>query len=382
MGEKSSPLEFLNQYQSTNTVNSYRLVYRKFFETVYGTDGSLEDLAAKYLGEERSREEDIQAFLVSLKERAPKTVKLYLSAVRVFLIENDVEIPQVFWRRLRGRIKGSRALTLDKVPSNVELRKIMTHLPVQGKALFLMLTSSGMRIEEAMQLQLSDLEYSMDPAKVSIRGEYTKTGNSRITFISREAKEAVEEWLKIREDYLKTATARTRYDRDREDERLFPFTSTNARVMWRLALQKSGNGKRDPRTGFSEIHPHVLRKFFRSQMATVIPVDVAEALMGHEGYLTEVYRRYSFEQLAKFYKQGEHVLLVFTEAGEVGELRKELKEERDNLQGIVNGLTAENLELKARVSRMEIEAIETRKKQEAIREEVSALRKDLEKLIE
>jgi len=33
------------------------------------------------------------------------------------------------------------------------------------------------------------------------------------------------------------------------------------------------------------VHPHVLRKFFRTKMGSVIPVDVVEALMGHEGYL-------------------------------------------------------------------------------------------------
>ncbi|MEM3629336.1 MAG: hypothetical protein QXW47_06335 [Candidatus Jordarchaeales archaeon] len=55
----------------------------------------------------------------------------------------------------------------------------------------------------------------------------------------------------------------------------------------------------------------MLRKFFRTRMATVIPVDIVEALMVHEGYLAEVYRQYSFEDLAKYYKQGEHTLLVF-----------------------------------------------------------------------
>ena len=31
----------------------------------------------------------------------------------------------------------------------------------------------------------------------------------------------------------------------------------------------------------------MLRKFFRTRLGAVIPVDVVEALMGHEGYLTE-----------------------------------------------------------------------------------------------
>ncbi len=171
------------------------------------------------------------------------------------------------------------------------------HLPVQGKALYLTLESSGMRIEEALQLQLGDLDLDADPVRVNIRGEYTKTGNSRVAFISRESRVAVLEWLKVREEYLGSASARSRYDKPMEDSRIWPFTTTNARHMWNLALSKTGNGKKDQATKIRQMHPHTLRKFFRTKMATLIPVDVTEALMGHEGYLTEVYRRYSMEDL-------------------------------------------------------------------------------------
>ena len=54
-----------------------------------------------------------------------------------------------------------------------------------------------MRIGEALQLELDDLNLNSYPAKIYIRGEYTKSGNPRIAFIFSEAKEAVEEWLKI-----------------------------------------------------------------------------------------------------------------------------------------------------------------------------------------
>lgn len=122
-----------------------------------------------------------------------------MAAVRTLLLENGVELPALFWRRLRGRRKGSRVLLIDKMPSNSELRRILTHMDVKGKALFLVLASSGMRIGEALKLRLGDLELDRELAKISIRGEYTKTGNPRIAFISREAKEALEEWLKLRE---------------------------------------------------------------------------------------------------------------------------------------------------------------------------------------
>jgi len=86
-------------------------------------------------------------------------------------------------------------------------------------------------------------------------------------------------------------------------------------------------------------------------MATVTPVDVVEALMGHEGYLTEVYRRYSLEDLAKFYKQGEHTLLVFV-GEEVSRLRAEIEERNRQLQTLINGLATENMELKTQVKHL------------------------------
>jgi len=81
-----------------------------------------------------------------------------------------------------------------------------------------------------------------------------------------------------------------------------------------------------------------------------MPVDVVEALMGHERYLTEVYRRYSVEQLAEFYVKGEHALLVFTEAQELGKIREEIEECNTQLQTLVNGLTSENIEFRNRIS--------------------------------
>ncbi|MDW8003991.1 MAG: hypothetical protein RMI04_04200, partial [Thermofilaceae archaeon] len=99
------------------------------------------------------------------------------------------------------------------------------------------------------------------------------------------------------------------------------------------------------------VHPHVLRKFFRSRLATVIPVDVVEALMGHEGYLTQVYRRYSIEDLANYYKQGEHTLLIFA-SEDVSKLRADLEERNKQLQTLINGLASENMELKTQVKNL------------------------------
>jgi molybdopterin-guanine dinucleotide biosynthesis protein A len=255
---------------------------------------------------------------------------------------------------------------LDKVPSNAELRRILSHMDIKGKSLFLVLASSGMRIGEALKLQTDDVDLSSEPARINIRGEYTKTGNPRVAFISSEAKEFLEEWLKIRENEISIAVKRsTRYEKKAEDKRIWPFEANTAYYIWRSSIKKAQFDKRFQYNNSLErfmVHPHVLRKFFRTKMGQVIPVDVTEALMGHEGYLTEVYRRYSLEDLAKFYKQGEHTLLVFAESENVSRLRAEIEERNKQLQALVNGLTAENMELKAKISRLERQMAELTQK--------------------
>ena len=232
-------------------------------------------------------------------------------------------------------------------------------MPIQGKALFLMLESSGMRIGEALQLKLGDVHLESDPVMVEIRGDYTKSGNPRRAFISSEAKESIEEWLKSIEEYLEQAVRKSKRrpqykgefkGKTLDDDRLFPFQNNTAYAIWSNALKKGRFKQRDASTNRHKIHPHVLRKFFRTKMGSVIPVDVTEALMGHEGYLTEVYRRYSVEDLAKFYKQGEPALLIF--GGDT--LRyTNLKKETEGLHFSVERIRTENKELREKIGEME-----------------------------
>jgi integrase len=371
---------FLSNYQNNNTFNNHRRALQTFFTTLYGKfkRDRLDEIGDRYFSENRNIEQDIQKYMVFLQKYAPLTQRIRMSSIKTFLMENDIEFPQKFWKRLSRRIKGSRALTLDKIPSNKELREILTHMPVHGKALFLLLESSGMRIGEASKLKLNDLILDKDPMRIQIRGEYTKTGNSRYAFASREAKETISEWLKVRQDYLTAASGKShRYGKSTEDDRLFPFRKTTSYIIWQGALKKAKLDGRDNSTNVRKLHPHVLRKFFRTRLGAIIPVDVVEALMGHEGYLTEVYRRYSVEDLAKFYLQGESALLVFTEAQQVTKLRQEVEERNKTLQTLVNGLTTENLEMKSKVAKMELENTDLKKRVQRTEEQLTEIMKIL-----
>jgi integrase len=369
--------DFMALYQSPSTQKVYRWAIKEFCKSVYGQVTDLGDVVEKYFSEKRDYEADVKTFFSKINDRPPKSIRLLISSVKTFLLENHVELKELFWKRLNRRIKGTRAISQEKVPSNSELRRILTHLPVQGKALYLTLESSGMRIGEAMQLTLEDIDLDLDPVKINIRREYTKSGDARITFVSGEAKESLEEWVKTRDDYIKTAVAKSPFPKDAEDERLFPFDVKTAYDQWRNALDKAKLNGRDKETNRHKIHPHVLRKFFRSK-AGMVSVDMAEALMGHSGYLTDVYRKYpnAEETLADFYKQIEPSLEVF---GRTGEQFSQLKEETTGLQAVVNRLTLENLSLNGRLDKAELRRRKMEKDMEKWREEADS---DIAKIID
>jgi integrase len=348
----NAAISFLDTYANKGTEKNFRWSLNAFFNAIYDEAPlDLSEVAERYVNEDdRNHERDLQRFLRSISTRPPKTQRLMLSCVKTFLLENDLELSQRKWKRLSGRIKGSRAATMDRVPRNEELKIILTHMPIKGKPLFLLLSSSGMRIGETLQLQLDDVD--MEHNTIAIRREYTKSGNSRHAFFSTETKEYLEEWLHNRDRYLEQAVGRSgRYDKDANNSRLFPFATSTPYSLWNPALTKSRNGARDPSTNRRKLHPHVLRKFFRTRMGGVINRDVVEALMGHEGYLTEAYRRYSMDELMQFYHDGEHALCIFG-GGSVVEGRIE-QLVRDGVKDMIVDLELENQQLKRRLDKQD-----------------------------
>jgi integrase len=283
-------------YESKVTKWNYKSMLSGYFSIFYN-EGTLEEKVEQYFNDKRDYEEDVRLYFSSILSRPPKSVEVMMSMCKTFLADSDIEFPSRFWKELKRKKKGHGAVTLDKVPTQEELRRIVTHLSLDGRAFFLTLASSGMRIGEVLQLRLGDIELSSDPTIVRIRAEYTKAGQQRITFVSSEAKEAIQEWLKMRLTFLK------RY-RKIDDGRLFPLNYKNMIKQWNGALEKTGLAEKDRVTHWNLFHIHVLRKFFRTQLGTVIPIDIVETLLGHSGYLTNSYRRYSESQLAEFYSKG------------------------------------------------------------------------------
>lgn len=348
-------MEFLDLYSSNNTICAYKVAIKKFLVFVYKTDFrmlQLEEHASRYIDENRTTEtieQDVEHFFVSIKSKPPKTIMLTLSAINKFLYKNKVKITPEFWEDLHSKVKGKGALTRVEIPTKEQLRNILLNIDLRGKAMILVLSSSGMRIGELMTLKLSEIDLTTDPAKVSISGVNTKSGESRTTFISSEAKAILEQYLKERKSLHEYAQNRAKSFSWNigEDDRLFPFSSSLLGRTWSEALGKTGLDKKDATTRRILLHIHTLRKFFRTNFGNP---DLAEVLMGHEGYLTFEYRHFNEQQLTEAYQICEPNLWILSDSQETEKLKKQLSEKSDQLQVIINTLVVENCEFKRKIS--------------------------------
>ena len=213
-----------------------------------------------------------------------KSVKGYVQSVKKFLLYNDIEIDQ---NRFRAKVTIPRAMTIEDEPLTMDkVRKLLTvGKPTKNmRALILVLLSSGMRLAEALNLKIEDVDFEFNPTKVRIRAVYSKTKRERIVFISDEARDAVKEIL-----YDIEPLQGVPYDDKRQFARkhipaektrlLFLYAgksiisreksaqTTFARVKRRAGLDQQFEDYKVP---FGKIHFHLFRKFFLTKGADTI----------------------------------------------------------------------------------------------------------------
>jgi len=348
--------EFLGMYNKYNTRKTYASSFKKFFSFIYGKNGKvgIEDcnrLSLHYLNEERDYFMDLLNFIKWLNDNKtpPKSVGVHVACVSEWLAYNGIEFNHRQKRMLRNKMPRNTARTVEEVLDREIIKKILLYMPIHGKALFLLLASSGMRLGEVLKLELDDIDLTTTPPKIVVRQEYTKTEEGRITFMSSEAAEALREWLKVRDKYIAQARNKNRglvskgigKEKELEDRRVFPFSANIAYSLWVKALEKAGFNGRDKSTGRKKYRIHGLRKFFRSQLGLAVGSDIAEVLMGHSG----VYQKYSLEELTQLYLKGEHKLIIFAPKKLI-ELGYEVKEDLQKNRRLLEELVLENKELK------------------------------------
>jgi integrase len=346
-----TPLDSFLVMLKPSTQKSYRKGVIQFLDFIYGSRDP--GLPQRYVDEVKAGRRDLAADLTNYfgnkcSHYAPTTYRFSTSIIKQFLLYNEIELPPILWRRVVGRMRGNRPLTMDQPPTPDELRRILEHSKLPYRAIFLILATSGLRVAELQQIRLTDVDLSKDPVRIQVRAGISKSKAARLTFMSQEAKESLEEWLKIRENYIRACTFRG----GRSSSSIFPFDYHTIVAAWQNGLRKAGLDDRDPQTQYRVRHLHTLRKFFRTRLGSVINADVVEALMGHEGGIQAIYRRYTPEDLSRFYSQGEAALAIMADSQAI-QKAKEIEKENETLRGMLSKMETDTREQRESIRKIQ-----------------------------
>jgi integrase len=136
------------------------------------------------------------SFLIQLNLSIP-SINLYIAAIKSYLAYYDIDIiPSKFKRK----VKMPKHYREDEEPLDVsDIRKILlSYNNTRLKSYLLMLASSGLRAIEACALRLHDIDFSINPTKIHVRKEYSKTRVSRDIYISDEATHYLKQWIDLK----------------------------------------------------------------------------------------------------------------------------------------------------------------------------------------
>lgn len=339
-----------------NTKKSYQGNINKYFKLInkdietYFNNNNLEQI-----------EDDLTIAYAELeKQDIPLlTRRTFFNSIKQFLGAFNKETKTLdFWDSLKAHLKGASPISDEDVPNTKDIKIVLSHGNTLSRAMFLMMSCTGCRIGELLALYPEDIDLEEKPAIMKIKRSYdrkkpghvknyTKTKKPRICFLSDESVTAYNEWLKERPQYLKTAVAKSPFMKSMEDNRIFPMSDENAREIWANLVKRSGLYKIDSNTNRLTLHPHCLRKFFRSYFGHA---DLAEHFMGHATGMTRFYRNMKLEDLAKEYTKYMQNVTIFGSGPNI--------ERVNNLQKQVNSLLEDNQKLRAEMNELKYKLLE------------------------
>lgn len=159
------------------------------------------------------------------------------------------------------------------------------NLSIRDRAMFELCYSSGLRLQELVQLKPHDIDFTEAQVRVVGKGEKT-----RIVPVGDYALAALSAWLKQRE-------ALPKLDSDAL------FVSSRGNRIHPRTVQQRLKIRADQQHLQSSIHPHVLRHSFASHvLQSSGDLRAVQEMLGHASIsTTQVYTHLDFQHLAKIY---------------------------------------------------------------------------------
>jgi integrase len=281
------------------------------------------------------------------KPLASNTIRKYLTIAKDFLnyLGCRIYIEDIKQRFRLPKARHAYEEGLTKETINRILRFANPKLATS----ILMLCSSGMRISELLQLRIQDIDFTKNPTTIIVKAETTKTRETRVTCISSEATNALQDYIK-RYKITNYLFIRDNHKSDEDYIKNLIVTRQSFERMLRHVRSNIPELNKKNENGRNAIHFHALRAWFKTQVTDAHQSDFAEALMGHKS-LKLVYYRQNENARAKTYLDVEHSLTI-AETEKIDQDYSKLQKDNLELHGIVENLSRQlqNLERKIKQS--------------------------------
>lgn len=266
-------VQFMTKEGNQTTANSLKKLHEK-----------LDNEADEY----KRRKYEIKAeSLQKRKGLSVATARNYFNFILSWLRLNGIKIDQ---HLLKEFVKFPKQRKEKKKPIPDEVvEQIANEMKPKYRGYWELLNVAGMRPDrEALNLLIRDFDFSVDPVKITIKAEFAKNGEERVTFCTKKIGD------KIRQFNIKDRLP---------NEKAFEFAYTAfyahfSRIRTRLGLsQKYQNG-----FNFL-INPYKARKRARTKLGAK-DKDFGEILIGHSD-ISNLYVERTDEELGQMYKENE-----------------------------------------------------------------------------
>jgi integrase len=182
------------------------------------------------------------------------------------------------------------------------------------------LACTGSRAVEGLSIRYADLDDTSNPAKILIRGEYTKIKVDRIFFLTTEMTKQIKLWLEYKHRtrrvcYKDTLTGETttEYRTPKQDPNALIFAVyqnvdvqdpgnlyPDLRATFARTLDRIGKGGLEDNKRRKKITLHSFRRFVKSTISDLGFGDYSEYFIGHNG--STYYRKTDKEKVEIFAK--------------------------------------------------------------------------------
>jgi integrase len=278
--------------------------FKKFVLVSYNRKLTVDEIVTKI----RNGSEDPYAlirnyatFLQRTNNISNSTLKFRIVTLKNFLEFYDVDISP---RKFKLKVKLPKVVRKTKEAlSKEDIIDILNACSdIRLKTYLMLLASTGMRPVEALSIRVKDLDLKLNPSRLFVRGEYTKTRSDRTIFLTQELDNQLSSWLsyryrKRRICYSENGKTVTQYRTPSMKDSDLVFSAhrlsgnpnpvslyVEFRTSFAKTLDRMGKGAReDGNERRREITLHSFRRFVKTAISDLGYQDFSEYFIGHSG---------------------------------------------------------------------------------------------------